>query len=152
MSRGLRVLDGVLVNDLSTLTRVRNALRALARVPARMARDGADAINERLRAQATAGTDPYGRPHAPLKRPRVSGRAGPPLVDSGDSYALTKAKPLSGAGIGITLGGHLKWHMDPTANRPRRAALPLSGMPATWKRALEAVEQRLVGAMLKGGK
>lgn len=132
------------MNDLSTLIRARNALRAMTRIPSRLSREGARVINERLRAQAAAGTDPYGRPHAPLKHPRRSGRGGPPLVDSGASYGATEAKPLASAGIGITLGGHLKWHMDPTAHRPRRAALPLSGMPATWKRGLEAIEQRAV--------
>jgi hypothetical protein len=130
-----------MANDLTPLIRAKNALRALSRVKSRFAKAGATEVNRLLAEQDAAGTNPYGQPHAPLKRPRPGG---PPLHKTGQSYADTAARPLAGAGIGIDLGGHLHWHLSPTSNRPARAALPLSGLPATWRRALEHVEQRAV--------
>lgn len=113
------------------------ALRKLAKVPAAIAKDAATGINREIRKQARAGTDPNGKPHAPLKAPRRSGRSGPPLVDSGASYEGTGARAMAGAGISVTLGGHLPRHMLATSTRPARPAFPRGGFPPAWKAAID---------------
>jgi hypothetical protein len=130
-------------HDFAGLGLVKANLNRLARLPSQVARPAADAINAELRRQAAAGTDPYGRPHAPLKRPRRSGRSGPPLVDSGASYGQTEAKPLGGAGVGITLGGALRWHMRPGKGRVARRVLPAGAFPPAWQKAIEAAALRV---------
>ncbi len=115
--------------------------RDMASIGKRAAPAAADAINILLLRQRRAGTDPYGKPHDPLKHPRRSGRTGPPLVDSGASYNATVAYPRAD-GIVIPLGGKLPYHMLATRNRVARAVLPRVTMPAAWRKQLEAAVLR----------
>ena len=117
-------------------------LNKLARVPSSIASDAAKGIDRAIRKQARAGTDPYGTAHAPLKHPRRSGRTGPPLVDSGESYRLTTVTPLRYAGIGIKLGRWLAYHMRATDNRVARPALPRGAMPPAWRAAIDRAAKR----------
>lgn len=138
LPRVLRLLRaGDAMNGFAGLGLVKATLNRLARLPSTIARPVADALNVELQRQRAAGTDPYGRSHAPLKRPRRSGNGGPPLVDSGASYDATKARPLAGAGVSVTLGGSLPYHMKATRYRVVRAALPRGAMPPAWRAAIE---------------
>jgi hypothetical protein len=121
---------------------LKSHLNRLARVPSQASPEVARALTALLRQQALSGTDPYGRAHAPLKRPRRSGRAGPPLVDSGESYGATGVKPTRGAGVGVTLGGALKYHLKSGSGRPARRALPVGALPPAWRAAIEVAVRR----------
>ena len=130
-------------HDFAGLGLVKANLNKLSRLPSQVSSEAARELNVEIDRQATAGTDPYGRPHAPLKGPRPSGRPGPPLVDSGTSYKAMRAKPLGGAGIGVVLGGALVYHMRPGKGRVARRALPAGAMPPAWKAAIERAALRI---------
>lgn len=130
-------------HDFAGLGLVKANLNRLARLPSQVSGEAARELNVEIDRQAAAGTDPYGRPHAPLKTPRRSGRSGPPLSDSGASYTATRAKPLAGAGVGIVLGGALVYHMTPGRGRVARRALPAGSMPPAWKAAIERAALRV---------
>lgn len=110
-------------------------LRDMAGIGKAAAPNAADAINVLLIKQRKAGTDPYGKAHAPLKRPRRSGRTGPPLVDSGQSYSKTVFYPRGDGIVGV-LGGKLPYHMLKTRYRVDRAAFPRYAMPKAWSDAI----------------
>lgn len=124
------------MSDLSRLGLLSANLRTLAGIGRKAAPDMADALTLELIKNSRAGVDPYGKKHAPLKRPRRSGRTGPPLVDSGASYKTTRFYPYA-EGVAGVLGGHLPRHMLATTSRVARAAFPRGTMPAAWRRAIE---------------
>lgn len=125
---------------------VKATLNRLARLPSVVSPDVAQAINDKLADQAVDGTDAYSRSHAPLAPSTLAkGRTPPPLWDTGESWAATRARPLSGAGIGITLGGHLSRHMRPGKGRPARPVLPRGALPPAWRLAIQAAIERRAG-------
>ena len=119
---------------------IRNALRELARVPSRVSTKGAAAIERDWRAKYRAGQDPYGNALAPLA-PSTIARKGHDtiMVETGATYAETRAKALPGGGIGLTTGYKAAWHMEATATRPARPVVPKHGLPAKWRAKLQAI-------------
>lgn len=126
-------------------------LRTLASVPSRVARRGAVAITNQIHTDTASGLDCYGKPFAPLAVSTLRrGRRPPPMVATGASLDATKARPLSGAGIAIILGGAYEHHLRKTSNRPARQVVPVrAGLPATWKRRIEAEERRVVAEVMR---
>jgi hypothetical protein len=130
---------------------LRATLDRLSRVPARFCRRAADELTTQIHRDTAAGLDAHGRPFAPLRPSTLAnGRHPPPMTDTGQSLAATRARPLGGAGIAIELGGHYRHHMHPTPNREARRVLPVFGMPAAWSEALRRAELQAVAEAAPG--
>lgn len=127
---------------LSDLGALRGNLRRLADVPSRLARRGAHRINVLIQLNTSSGLDAYGKPFAPLAVSTLRrGRRPPPMVATGASLDQTRAFPMSGAGIAITLGGAYPHHVKRHGTRPARSVVPeRAGLPATWNAALKQEE------------
>lgn len=124
---------------LGKLVAFRANLRRLAGVPSRVARRAAPRITVIIRLNTSAGLDAYGKPFAPLAPSTLArGRHPPPMVDTGRSLAETRARPLSGAGITIEIGGAYVYHVSSYKTRPVRSVVPeRAGLPASWNAALK---------------
>jgi hypothetical protein len=122
---------------------MRTALRELAGVPSRVSTKGAAAIERLWRATYRAGHDPYGSPWAKLAASTIRRKGHDRImVETGATYAETRAKALPGVGIGLTTGYKAAWHMQATENRPARPVVPQHGLPATWRAKLRAISAR----------
>lgn len=135
-------------NAINELILLRANLNALARVRSRAAVKAAASITAQIRIDTSAGLDCYGRPFAPLAVATLRrGRRPPPMTDTGRSLRETRAQPIAGAGIAIVLGGAYGYHLRRTGTRPARQVLPVrAGLPASWKRRIEAEEAAIVKA------
>lgn len=136
----------LLMSAIDDLVLLRANLNALARVPSRVAADGARGIKNQIDLDTSSGLDCYGRPFAPLRPATVAkGRRPPPMVDTGESLDKTTVRPLRGAGIAVILGGWYQYHLRATANRAARQVVPVrSGLPATWRTRLKTAETMAV--------
>lgn len=136
-------MSGSALHDLPLLSA---NLRKLATVPSRVAKMGAAGITNQIHRDTSSGLDCYGKPFAPLAVSTLRrGRKPPPMVATGRSLDETRARPLSGAGIALVLGGAYEYHLRKTKNRPARQVLPVrAGLPASWKRRLETAERAAV--------
>lgn len=116
---------------------IRSALRELTRVPSRVSREGALAIEKLWRRSYMAGQDPYGNEWA-ANKPTTIRRKGHDwvMVDTQETLDQTRARALPGAGISLRTGHKASWHMQATADRPARRVLPAFGLPATWRAKL----------------
>lgn len=119
-------------------------LRRLAGVRSSIARRGAQGITNQIRIDTSSGLDCYSKPFAPLAVSTIRrGRRPPPMVATGASLDATAAKPLSGAGIAIVLGGAYEHHLRKTASRPARQVVPVrAGLPASWNQRLARASQQ----------
>lgn len=115
------------------------ALRELAKVPAKVARDAAADITKIMRRNFAAGLDPYGRPYAALTEGSIKrGRRPPPLRKF---RRAAKAMPLSGSGISIQIDHpQAGFHQTSTSRMAKRIVMPDGAVPATWR---EAIQKRL---------
>ena len=123
------------------------AMRQLTRVPAQVAREVSAEINALIQEGFDRGTDPYGRPWAPLRPATLAkGRRPPPLTDTGKGRAGVYAKPMSGAGILLVseVPYMRKHQMGAPPRLVRRDFLPINVLPKAWNAAIkEAVEARV---------
>jgi len=131
--------------------RLHGTLRKLAEVPSRAAKSAAERIGELILDGFASGTDPYGRPWAPLKPFTLAkGRFPPPLTDTGAMRDSIEVKPSGGAGIEVTMGvEYATFHQTGTADMAQRQILPQSGgLPPSWSRAIrDAVADETKKAM-----
>ena len=124
----------------AALRQVRRTLDELARLPKKLAVTAAPLISAELRDQFRTGTDPYGKPWAPLKPSTLKKHGPPPLTDTRKLADGTKAFP-SRHGIAIVLGApygafaQTGFRVGRTRVPPRRI-LPNRGMPAKWREIL----------------
>ncbi len=139
-----------LIGDISRLGGLQRNLNELARVPAATSREVSERLNPMLQQQFATGTDPYGRPWAPLRPSTLKrGRRPPPLTASGKMRRGTKAFPLPGAGVGFTVPFPGNIHQGGSVNMQARPILPRGGrLPASWglvirESARAQVRQRL---------
>lgn len=125
--------------DWAALGAMKQSLRKLADVPSRAAAPAAANITKELQKEYRQGTDPYGRPWAPLKPSTIArGRRNPPLTDRGKMKRSTKAEPLPGAGIAIVADFPAIVHQNSTrATLAQRHIFPVGVLPATWRDAIE---------------
>lgn len=138
------------MNGLGQLAR--NIAR-LGEVPSRVARDGAAGIARHIDHQFDSGTDPYGRPWAPLRPATLRrGRHAPPLTDTHAMRDGIAVRPQAGAGIAITFASDVPagFHQGGTVNMVARKILPEGTLPRTWNEALSgaagaAVKQTMGG-------
>lgn len=124
-----------LIGDISRLAGLQRNLAELAHVPAATSREVSDRLNPMLQQEYATGTDPYGRPWAPLRASTLKkGRRPPPLTASGAMRRGTKAFPLPGAGVGFSLPFPGNIHQGGSVrNLAARPVLPRGGrLPASW--------------------
>src|SRR5689334_8171255 len=112
------------------------AIRELTKVPAQIAPAVAKRIKKDIERYFSAGTDPYGKPWAPLRPATLAkGRRPPPLTDTSKGRKGIKVKPQAGAGLRITSDtSYMVYHMRATGNRAARKFLPEGVLPANWSK------------------
>ena len=110
------------------------ALRELAKVPAKIAKEVSGEITDKLQAQFASGSDPYGATWAALKS------GGPShLIKSNTMAPGVKASPMAGAGIKLEAPSPANFHQSGTRTpMPARPILPAKGLPADWRAILQA--------------
>lgn len=129
-----------LTGDFNQLGLLIANLRKLSDVPDAAAPDAAKAITVELKAEYSAGKDPYGKSWAPLRPSTLAkGRTPPPLTDKGKLSGGTEAKAVRGQGIVVTVGEpYGYYHQKGTSRMVARPILPYGGMPKAWGAAIRA--------------
>jgi hypothetical protein len=125
--------------DFAKLGAMQQSLRNLVNVPSRAAGPAADGITKELRREYRAGTDPYGKPWAPLAPSTIArGRRNPPLTATRAMAGSTVAKTLPGAGIGLVADFPAAVHQNSRRARlPQRHVFPVGVLPARWREVIE---------------
>lgn len=129
-----------------------SALAELEGIPSRIAREVADGINEELASQFDRGTDPYGKPWAPLRPETVRRKSGDARIlrRADELSASTEARPSAGAGIEITSIEYGQFHQSGTKHMPRRAVLPDEGeLPPAWLDIIDAATEKAFAKVLR---
>ena len=135
-----------LTGDWARLQATIRGLRALAKVPARIAVPAAAAIKREIDRSFQGNRDPYGNKWASHASATVRRWGKHPLLRlTGEGFAGIRVVPLPGAGIQVISESEgLAFAQAGTVNEPRRRFLPDDTMPATWNRALEDVTNKEV--------
>lgn len=129
------------------------ALVSLLSVPAKIAKPIAKDIGKAIERQFDAGTDPYGRPWAPLRPATLAkGRTPPPLTATRAGRDSIQVKPGQGAGVMITVGkSYMGIHQDGAPPRlVARKILPEGKLPPSWKLIYQTALSKAVKAGLSG--
>jgi len=131
--------------DISHMGQLASTIGRLASVPSRASRAIAVDIGEMLEEQFAAGADPYGDAWDPLEDVTLEKRSQttePPLTDFGRMRGSMRVRPMSGAGVAITIdhpaAPHQTGWSGPQGEGPARPILPDRGMPARWREAIAA--------------
>ncbi len=140
-----------MANDFKSLDRLAATLRDLAHIPSQVSTEVSKEISKELTKEYTSGSDPYGKPWAPLKPSTLKkGRHPPPLTDTGRMKSGTKAVPLPGAGVGIVVGApYGVYHQTGTKNMEARPILPNKGMPAKWREIVKRVAGKAIAGKFR---
>jgi len=117
-------------------------LGKLASVPSRVAKAGAAAIQSLIEAAWDEATDPYGNGWEALSPSTYKRGTLAPLYRTGNARGSISVRPMSGAGISITMADYITFHVSGfrhyvSGNVPSRAALPTNVMPSAWREALD---------------
>jgi hypothetical protein len=144
-----------LTGNFKGLGQLARNISRLASVPSQASKDAAARIHGRLQEQFDKGTDPYGKPWAPLRPATVrAGRTSPPLTDTRvmRDHDL-EVRPMPGAGIAITFNPEAPalFHQKGTKNMRARPILPTGAMPRGWNEDLRGATSGAV-ARAMGGK
>lgn len=145
---------GGVTGDFGRLTGTIAALRALARVPSRVAAIAAPRIQEQVQADTNAGQDPYARAYAP-HMPATVKRWGPHqlLKLSGNGIDSLRAAPMAGAGIGLSADKHMTFTQAGTPTQEVRAVYPNNPtLPRSWNRILEQSTEQAAAEVMKVAK
>lgn len=140
--------------DISQMSRLQDRIADLANVPSRVAREVSDEIGELMQAEFDAGTDPYGSPWQELAEATVErGRTPPPLTDTRAMRVSLQVRPMSGAGIAITIdhpaAPHQTGWSGTQGEGPARPILPDRGdLPETWQIAIEEATSKTIRRMI----
>jgi hypothetical protein len=134
----------------AALRNVRRVVDELGRLPPKLAVAAAPEITRRLALQFAKGVDPYGRPWTPLRPATLRKHSPPPLTDTGALRDGTKAEPMGGNRIGLTIRVGARYgafhqvgfRVGKTRVAPRRI-LPSQGMPAEWRDILRKLAREL---------
>lgn len=123
----------------SGLGQIRASLKKLLDVPSRAAPAVAVEIDNKLQDSFANECDAYGKPWAPLAASTVRRKRGNTVImyRTGASQAQTHATAAQGAGVKITVGPKMAYHLEPSGTRPARPILPIYGLPATWRAAIK---------------
>jgi hypothetical protein len=123
---------------------VRRVVDELGQLPRRLAVVAAPDITREIAKQFLSGTDPYGRPWAQLKPRTLQKHGPPPLTDTGRLSGDTRAEPMTGGRIGLTIRigarygafHQVGFRVGKTKVQPRKI-LPSQGMPSVWRAILD---------------
>jgi hypothetical protein len=130
--------------DISRMGQLAQRLNDLARVPSRAVAKVSREIGRLIQEEFDVGADPYGTAWKPLAAATVDkGRTPPPLTDTRAMRNSVRVKPLSGAGVGVTVSHpaaphQTGWH-GKQGDGPARPILPSGVMPAKWNEAIKVV-------------
>jgi len=128
------VVNMASIKGLESMGQLARNLERLAAVPSQASADVAATIDNLIDDQFDRGTDPYGKPWAPLAPSTVrQGRRPPPGTDTRELRDSVSVRPLPGAGVGITIGADYAEHFD-----RKRPILPRGTLPRTWNDAIQA--------------
>jgi hypothetical protein len=124
----------------AALRDVRRLVDELGQLPRRLAVAAAPDITRAIAAQFRDGVDPYGKPWAPLKPSTLQKHGPPPLTYTGELKGGTKAEPMTGMRVGLTIRigarygafHQVGFRVGRTKVKPRKI-LPNRGMPASWR-------------------
>ena len=136
---------------INSLARLSEALQALPDLRREAMVDASLKINDLMRKQFAAGTDPYGAKWAPL-RPRTiaKGRHAPPLTDTGIMRDSIQYQ-ASAEGLHITVHTPAEYHQHGTKHMVARKILPENSLPQSWEIAIqEALDKAAKRAMGDG--
>ncbi len=120
---------------MASFRRLAERLGGLATIPSRISAPVAVRFNELLRAEFDSGSDPYGKPWAPLK-PSTVRKKGHDLVliETNKLAAETIAIPRGGAGIELITLPYGAFHQTGTKWMVPREILPdRADLPLTWQ-------------------
>jgi len=123
-----------------SIGRLIKTIERLSDLPRAVAIEAAGPLTAELRKQFDSGTDPYGRPWAPLRPTTLAkGRHEPPLTDTGRLRDGSRAAVAPGgrAGLRLMVGAkygyfhQVGFRVGRTTVPPRRI-LPQFGLPRAW--------------------
>lgn len=146
------------VNGATALRKMGDMIRiieALSDIPARTAALAAPELNKLVQAQFDAGTDPYGRPWAPLRPATLArGRFPPPLTDTWRLRNGTgvRVRPGRRAGLVMRVGApYGTFHQTGTRYMRARRILPQQGLPRAWRDVLVRASREACQSIDLGG-
>lgn len=140
-----------LTGDFKGLEQLERNLRKLAEVPSQASKEAADGITIELQKEYTTGSDPYGKPWAPLKPSTLRrGRRPPPLTATGKMRDGTKAKPMAGGGVQLEVGRPQGvFHQYGTRIMAARRILPQKALPKAWGQILREAASNAINKVFK---
>lgn len=140
-----------LIGSFARLGGLQRNLAELAKVPSAVSSEVAPVLTGKLQEQYATGTDPYGRPWAPLRPSTLrKGRRPPPLTASGAMRDGTRAFALPGAGVGFSVPFPGRIHQGGSVNMQARPILPRGGrLPAGWSLVIRASARAQVAKRVK---
>lgn len=139
--------------NMSGLGQLERNIGRLASVPSRVAGPASASIASLIQHQFDTGTDPYGRPWAPLRPATLRrGRHAPPLTDTGKMRHGITVAPAQGAGIAVSFADPVPagFHQEGTTKMVARKILPEGTLPATWNAAIATAASGAVRAAVGG--
>lgn len=129
------------------------SLRALSKVPSKIARPFSDWATKRIRADIRAGRTPYGQAYAPLLKSTVRRKKGnsKPLIRGRSLVNTTGARPLGGSGVGLDGGTGYPGHItgEPSGRMAARPYLPVNTLPAQWRAEIQRLTDEAFGVIAK---
>jgi hypothetical protein len=147
------MIRGDAMVGIGAIGRLKETIRKLSDLPRAVAVEAQEPLNRLLQAEFRTGTDPYGRPWAPIKpstlaRRQVS-RSPTPLTDTRELRDGTRVDIREGgrAGLVIRTGApyayfHQVGFRVGRQSVPARRILPQFGLPAGWKLVLRDAARR----------
>lgn len=135
-----------------TLNDLIDRLAELEGIPSRISREVSDGINAEIKREFDSGSDPYGRPWAPLLPSTVRRKGGDRrILRRTDALsAQTVARPTSGAGVEVTSLDYGQHHQTGTQHMVARKVLPDGpNLPSSWTKVIETAAENAFSKALK---
>lgn len=137
---------GAFTGDPSKLGQLVRNLGKLASVPARIAEPVSKALDAQIRSEYEGSADPYGNAWAELMESTVRRKGGDDRIKNRTGAELSgiEVRPMSGAGVSITLADYEGFHSVGTKHMQARPSLPTGTMPATWRKLIDDVRDKMI--------
>lgn len=147
------MIRGDAMLGVEAIGRLQQTIRRLSDLPRATAEEAQEPLNRLLREEFRNGTDPYGRAWAPVKSSTIARRlrtkSSTPLTDTRALRDGTRVDLRDGGRAGLTIRTgapygyfHQVGFRVGRTNVPARPVLPDRGIPAPWRRVLEAAARR----------
>lgn len=142
--------------DISKMGQLARNVGRLAGVPARASKQVTVDIGQMIEEEFQRGQDPYGNTWKPLAEATLARRSQtsePPLTDFGDMRRSVDVRPMSGAGVSISIDHPSEDHQTgwtgSQGTGPARPILPGGTFPARWKAAIDGAVKSQVQESLR---